>query len=70
MDPNVQVKFDGDVMSGSYRMRHKLCPRPSDMKDLQKKCHYTIEEMREEIPGEKVIGHIGSEVDKPDETIC
>jgi hypothetical protein len=32
MDPNIQVKFNGDVMVGSFRMRHKLCPRPNDMK--------------------------------------
>jgi hypothetical protein len=34
MDPNIVVKFDADVMIGSFRMRHKLCPMPSDMKDV------------------------------------
>jgi len=66
MDPNIVVKFDADVMIGSFRMRHKLCPMPSDMKDVQKECFFTIEEMQEEEPGEKLFNHLGDETDKPD----
>lgn len=70
MDPNIVVKFDADVMIGSFRMRHKLCPMPSDMKDVQKECFFTIEEMQEEEPGEKLFNHLGDETDKPDQNVC
>jgi hypothetical protein len=57
-------------MSGSYRMRHKLCPKPADMRDLQKECFFTEEEMKEELPDDKVMQHIGSEIDSPDQELC
>jgi hypothetical protein len=70
MDENIKIKFDTHVMIGSVRVKSKLCVRPQQMSLLEKQCNYTLEELLEEDPDEKILMHIDDEIESPDHNIC
>lgn len=69
-DPKAEVRFVGEVLSGSALLRVKLCPLPSDISKLQESCNYTLEELQAPDPEEQVVGAMGAERRVPDEGIC
>lgn len=70
MDEKIKIKFDAHVTMGAIRVRSKLCRRPADMSSLSLTCNYTLEELLEFDPEEKVMQHVGSEEESPDHGIC
>jgi len=70
MDPNIQVQFDAHVLIGAIRLAAKLCSRPAEMSQLQELCNFTLAEMLEEDPEEKVMQHVGFETLSPDPNLC
>jgi hypothetical protein len=57
-------------MSGSIRVRAKLCRRPEDNIDLQSACNITFEEISSPDPDESVFSGEGNELDTPDHNMC
>lgn len=55
MDEKIKIKFDAHVTMGAIRVRSKLCRRPADMTSLSLTCNYTLEELLEYDPEEKVM---------------
>jgi len=70
MDENIKVKFDAQVMSGSIRVRAKLCSRPDDNADLLATCNITLQEISQPDPDEAVFMSEGNELETPDHNMC
>ena len=71
MDPKARVKVNGHLMSGSFRLVAKLCPKPKHMSTLQEDCFLSEAEMMKLNPKEKIVrSSQGYEIEKPDHNIC
>lgn len=71
MDPKARVKVNGHLMSGSFRLVAKLCPKPKQMSTLQEDCFLSEAEMMKLNPKEKIVrSSQGYEIEKPDHNIC